>query len=234
MTNDHRNDEDRDGRTPAWGEAPQQRPADESRHGEHAAPTSTPQYGEHAPQQQYGEQAPRWGETDQDRSQVGHQHDQHGSQQQYAPAAAGAPTWQPHDAVKRKKKTIGVVAFILGLASLVLGVVGGWIVGKAIGNSGFADSVVQSGGTTTFDQQDAARQITNDPAVMGQVAGGAVVIGIAAILGLWALVQGIIAAVVARGRVWGILAIVLAAVATIATFVAYSVAAVAAVSGSGS
>ncbi len=66
----------------------------------------------------------------------------------------------------------------------------------------------------------------------GQFAVGGIVIGIAAILGLWALVQGIIAIVTKRGRGWGVFAVILAIVATIATFGTYiGVAAAAAVGG---
>jgi predicted permease len=72
----------------------------------------------------------------------------------------------------------------------------------------------------------------NDPTVTGQFAVGGIVIGIAAILGLWALVQGIIAIVTKRGRGWGVFAVILAVVATIATFATYiGVAAAAAVGG---
>lgn len=232
MTNDDRSNQDRtgDGQVPSWGDAPQQ-PAsaatpDEPRYGERAPQADAPRYGERASdgatpqygQQQYGQQqdgqqgAPSWG-------------DQHQGQQPYAassaPASAGAPSWQGYEEPKRKKKTIGVVAFILGLLALVLGVIGGYIMGSALADSDALGSIVQNGGTTSFNQEDATRDLMNDPAVVSQLAGGAVVAGIAAILGLWAVVQGIIAVVTKRGRGWGVFAIVLAAVATIATFGTY-------------
>ncbi|EYT66138.1 hypothetical protein H489_0104985 [Curtobacterium flaccumfaciens UCD-AKU] len=253
MTNDDRNDQDRtgDGQAPSWGEAPQQRPdADAPRYGERVdpTPTSTPQYGEQYGQgqqqygqpngeqqgqygqQQYGQQqydqpssTPSW--NDQQRHEQGH------DQQPYAaaPSHSGAPAWQSYDEPKPKKKTLGVVAFVLGLAALVIGVIGGYVMGSALANSDAINNLVPSSGATP-DQQELQRQLMNDPAVISQIGVGAVIAGVAAILGLWALVQGIIAAVTKRGRGWGIFAIVLAVVATIATLVTYvGVAAAAAV-----
>ncbi|MBO9046265.1 DUF4064 domain-containing protein [Curtobacterium flaccumfaciens pv. flaccumfaciens] len=251
MTNDDRNDQDRtgDGQAPRWGDAPQQQPdAEAPRYGERVdpAPTSTPQYGEQygQGQQQYGQQSgqgqqygqpngeqqygqpsstPSW--NDQQR------HDQHHDQQPYAaaPAHAGAPAWQSHDEPKpKKKKTVGIIAFVLGLLALVLGVVGGYIMGSAISNSGVLDQITQNGSTNLTPEQMQS-EVMSDPDVRSQLVGGIAVIGIAAFLGLWALVQGIIAAVAKRGRVWGILAIILAVVATIATFVTYAGVAAAAV-----
>lgn len=248
MTNDDRNDQDRtgDGQAPRWGDAPQQQPdADAPRYGERVdpAPTSTPQYGEQygqGQQQQYGQpngeqqygqpsSTPSW--NDQQRHDQGQHHDQ----QPYAaaPAHPGAPAWQSHDEPKPKKKTVGIIAFVLGLLALVLGVVGGYIMGSAISNSGVLDQITQNGSTNLTPEQMQS-EVMSDPDVRSQLVGGIAVIGIAAFLGLWALVQGIIAAVAKRGRVWGILAIVLAVVATIATFVTYAGVAAAAVAGANS
>jgi hypothetical protein len=240
MTNDDRSNEDRTGagQAPRWGEA--QEPAaaapaaDEPRYGERT-PAEAPRYGERAPE---GD-TPQYGQQQYGQQPYGQQHDQQQyGQQPYAassaPASAGAPAWQAHEEPKRKKKTIGVVAFILGLLALVLGVIGGYIMGSALANSDAIGSIVQNGGTTSFNQEDATRDLMNDPAVVSQLAGGAVVAGIAAILGLWALVQGIIAVVAKRGRGWGVFAIVLAVVATIATFGTYIGVAAAAAAGAGS
>ena len=247
MTNDDRSNEDRtgDGQAPSWGDAPQQPApaADEPRYGERVDPTpdSAPQYGEQAPR--YGEHAPQTGEQQYGQNQYGEQNQygqnqygqqqgtpswgdqqQHQAHQPYAaasaPASAGAPAWQGYEEPKRKKKTVGVVAFVVGLLSLVLGVIGGYIIGSALANSGALNDLVQ-GGSTTITPEQAQGQILNDPAVQSQFYGGAAVVGIAAILGLWALVQGIIAAVLKRGRGWGVFAIILAVVATLATFGTY-------------
>lgn len=239
MTNDDRNDQDRtgDGQAPRWGDAPQQQPdADAPRYGERVdpTPTSTPQYGEQygqGQQQQYGQPSstPSW--NDQQRHDQGQHHDQ----QPYAaaPAHSGAPAWQSHDEPKpKKKKTVGIIAFVLGLLALVLGVIGGYIMGSAISNSGALSDLLQNGSTTITPEMQ--NEIMSDPAVRSQFMGGIAVAGVAAVLGLWALVQGIIAAVTKRGRVWGIFAIILAVVATIATIVTYIGVAAASAMGSAS
>jgi len=239
MTNDDRSNEDRtgDGQVPSWGDAPQQPAAG-------AAPASdAPRYGERVDPAQ-GE-APRYGSTEyaEQQGQYGRPDDaqpQYGQQQQYgqqpyaavaAPASAGAPSWQGYEEPKRKKKTVGVVAFVLGLASLVIGVIGGYVMGSALANSSALSDLVPTDGSTP-DQGQLQQQLMNDPNVVSQIGVGGVIAGIAAILGLWALVQGIIAVATKRGRGWGVFAIILAVVATIATFGTYiGVAAAAAVSG---
>jgi hypothetical protein len=255
MTNDDRNDQDRtgDGQAPRWGDAPQQQQpdADAPRYGERVdpAPTSTPQYGEQygQGQQQYGQQSGQ-GEQQYGQQQYGqpsstpswndqqrHDQGQHHDQQPYAaaPAHSGAPAWQSHDEPKpKKKKTVGIIAFVLGLLSLVLGVIGGYIMGSAISNSGALNDLLQNGSTTLTPEMQ--NDIMNDPAVRSQFVGGIAVAGVAAVLGLWALVQGIIAAVTKRGRAWGIFAIILAVVATIATIVTYIGVAAASAMGSAS
>lgn len=224
MTNDDRSNEDRtgDGRVPEWGEAPQQQvpAADEPRYGERVdpAPTSTPQYGEHAAPSWGEHGAPSWGEQ---------RPTQHPYAAAAAPAGVGAPTWQGYQEPPARKKTLGVIAFVLGVLSLVVGVVGGYLIGSALAGSGALDGLVQGGSTATPDQQELQRQLMEDPAAMSKVGTGALVVGIAAILGLWAIVQGIIAIATKRGRGWGVFAIVLAVVATIATFVTYTGVAVA-------
>ncbi|MFJ4219880.1 hypothetical protein [Curtobacterium luteum] len=231
MTNDDRSNEDR----PTDGQP---------RYGERAAPASTPQYGEQYGDRdgvpRYGEQAPQYGDGQPQYGQQQYGQPQYGQgehdrrddhagapvwndgrhQQQYgAGPDHGAPAWQSPEPV-RKKKTVGVVAFVLGLASLVIGVVGGYIIGAALASSDVIKDVVPTDGATP-DQQQLQQQLLSDPNVASQFVVGAVIIGIAAILGLWALVQGIIAVVTKRGRGWGVFAIILAVVATIATFATY-------------
>ncbi|MFS0728591.1 DUF308 domain-containing protein [Curtobacterium sp. 1P10AnD] len=253
MTND-RSNEDRpaDGQAPSWGSAPDAAAADAPRYGEQgdaprygerAEPASAPQYGEQGDAPRYGEQtaAPQYGQSQygqgqhDDRSGVPAWNHDH-QQQPYAAAAAtnhGGPSWQQYDEPKPKKKTVGVVAFVLGLASVVIGVVGGWLMGSALANSSAIRDLVPTDGSTP-DQSQLQQQLMNDPNVISQLGTGAIVAGIAAILGIWALVQGIVAIVTKRGRGWGVFAIILAVVATIATFATYvGVAAAAAVGNAG-
>ncbi|WIE71966.1 hypothetical protein [Curtobacterium sp. MCJR17_020] len=224
MTNDDRSNQDRtgDGQAPRWGEAPQQQPAaDAPRYGERSEPT--PQYGQSAPQ--YGQSAPQYGEQ---QDQYGQQQDQYG-QQQYgqqpyaaAPASSGSPAWQSYEEPKAKKKTLGVIAFVVGLAALVVGVIGGYLFGQAFGGSdAFRDSMENSGATPSDSQ--ITELMTSSSAVTGSL-----MFYLGTALGLWAIVQGIIAAVTKRGRAWGVFAIVLAVVAVIAFAIAIGIAAVAA------
>jgi hypothetical protein len=226
MTNDDRSNQDRtgDGQAPSWGGAPQQQPAaDAPRYGERS--DSTPQYGQPAPrygeqQDQYGQQpsgTPNWGGEQQ------HGQQQYG-QQPYAaaPASSGSPAWQSYEEPKAKKKTLGVVAFVVGLAALVVGVIGGYLFGQAFGGSeAFRDSMENSGATPSDSQ--ITELMTSSNAVTGSL-----MFYLGTALGLWAIVQGIIAAVTKRGRAWGVIAIIVAVVAVIAFGIAIGFAAVAA------
>lgn len=226
MTNDDRSNQDRtgDGQAPSWGGAPQQQPAaDAPRYGERS--DSTPQYGQPAPR--YGEQQDHYGQQPSGTPNWGGEQ-QHG-QQQYgqqpyaaAPASSGSPAWQSYEEPKAKKKTLGVVAFVVGLAALVVGVIGGFLFGQAFGGSeAFRDSMENSGATPSDSQ--ITELMTSSNAVTGSL-----MFYLGTALGLWAIVQGIIAAVTKRGRAWGVVAIILAVVAVIAFGIAIGFAAVAA------
>lgn len=225
MTNDDRDHDDRTagGQTPSWGQPQGETP----RYGERITPASAPQYGEQAPQQQYGEQ-PRYGE------QAPQQHDgqpQYGQQQygqQHQPAQqpyaqqpyAGAPAWQAHDDARPKKKTVGRIALVVAFIALVLGVIGGYVLGNALGSSGVMGGLLD-GSTTGADQQQLQDEIANNPAVESQLATGGILMGVGTLFGLWAIVQGIVAIATKRGRGWGVFALVLAVVAAIVAFVVY-------------
>ncbi|MFK4481493.1 hypothetical protein [Curtobacterium sp. AB7] len=217
MTNDDRSNQDRtgDGQAPSWGGAPQQQPAaDTPRYGERSDPT--PQYGQSAPQ--YGEQQDQYG---QQQNQYGQQ--RYG-QQPYAaaPASSGSPAWQSYEEPKAKKKTVGVIAFVVGLAALVVGAIGGYLFGQSFGASDAFRESMQNSGATPSDAQITELMTSSN------VITGSLMFYLGTALGLWAIVQGIIAAVTKRGRGWGVFAIVLAVVALIVFVVAVGVAAVAA------
>ncbi|WP_144711509.1 DUF2127 domain-containing protein [Curtobacterium pusillum] len=188
---------------------------DEPRFGERA-----PQYGEHAPQ--YGEHAPQqgaptWG-------------DQHQAQQPYAaaPASAGAPSWQGYREPKAKKKTVGVIAFVVGLAALVVAVIAGVLIGAAFGDSQALREATQSNGSATPSDAAIQELMTSPGAISASL-----LFYLGTALGLWAVVQGIVAAVTKRGRAWGVWAIVLAVVAIIAFFITTFVALAGAMANSG-
>jgi hypothetical protein len=218
MTNDDRKDE-------------------QPRYGERVSPEQggAPRY-EDQPTQQYQQQsAPQWGQHDQQQygqqqysqQQYSQQPQQYGNQQQ-----AGAPAWNAHEEPTKKKKTVGVIAFGLGIVALVLGAVGGWLFGSGIASSGSFQELMRNGGSGTLDQQQMSQELLDDPAVMRAVGSSLLVLGIGTVVGLWALVQGIVAAATGRGRLWGILAIVLAVLAVVVLGIAYGASIAASVAGS--
>lgn len=201
---------------------------------------SAPAYGESAdrsadatPTQAHDRQAESQWPDQQPAAQYGQQwNGQHDAQQQHHGAAAAAPVygqpngggWQSHDAAPvRKKKTVGVVAFIIALVALALGVVAGLIIGAGVGgNAAFRDAALNSGGSV--DQQQLQREVMKDPNFIRSIGGASFMILGGTVLGLWALIQGIVAAVTARGRAFGVLAIILAVVGPIALGIVASVA----------
>lgn len=239
MTNDDRSNQDRtgDGQVPSWGDAPQQ-PAsagspDEPRYGERAQQADAPEYGERAEAPRYGEQtdAPRYGEHT-GQQQYGQQGtpswgDQHQAQQPYAassaPASAGAPAWQAHEEPKRKKKTVGVVAFVVALLALALAVVAGIVFGTAFGgSSAIRDSILNGTAATESGQRDLQEQVMNDPTILTSSAGGGIAAIIGTVLGLWAIVQGVIAIIAKRGRAFGVIALIVAVIAPIALYIVFA------------
>lgn len=189
----------------------QDRPGDEPRYGERADHTDAPRYGE---QQQYGQQQPpQYGQQDHGRPEHGGAPAWEQHQQPYAAAAAGGPAWQSYDEPKPKKKTVGVVAFVVGLAALVVGIVAGVLFGSAFGGSSALREATQGSSTTLSDS--AMQELLRSPGAVT----ASLLFYLGTALGLWAIVQGIIAAATKRGRAWGVWAIVLAVVAVIVFFV---------------
>ncbi|MGO1257175.1 MAG: hypothetical protein ACTHY8_05695 [Microbacterium gubbeenense] len=106
----------------------------------------------------------------------------------------------------RPRRALGIVAFIASVSALLLGAIGIWAAGFALGRlvriSDYPD-LVQETSTQLWD--------TLGRAVI------AVVILVAAwlvhaLIAVWSLVQGIVATAVNRGRAWGIAAIVTASI----------------------
>jgi len=228
MTNDDRSNDDR------------------PRYGERITPDSTPQYGE---QQQYGQQqgqqygeqqggqygqqqqggqygqqqgqqsdAPSWG---------GQQHQPQHHEQQYgsAPASSGGPAWQQHHEPVAKKKTVGRVAAVLAVSALVIGVITGVLFGTAIAQSDAFRQILENGGRTPADPSQFAG-LEDDP----NIAAAGLMFLFGTLVGLWAIVQGIVAIATKRGRGAGVFAVIVAVVAVIAVFVTYGAIAAVAVS----
>jgi len=204
MSNDDSNE-------PRWGEritpspssAPEAHDAAQHQYGQ---PNQPPQYGQ-APQQQYGQpnQPPQWGQP------------QYGG----APGYGQQTPWDTQRGGKPAKgpRTLGAIALAAAVVALVLAVIGGILFGNAIAQlPGLADAA-QNGGAV--DQSQLQRALEDDSDLLGTlgVAGLLALIGTG--FGIWAIVQGIIAAVRNRGRALGIVAIVLAVVAPIVFGVIY-------------
>ncbi|MDP4334133.1 hypothetical protein Q7F20_12210 [Curtobacterium sp. A7_M15] len=231
MTNDDRSNEDRtgDGQEPRYGERVDPAPASTPQYGEHAPQADAPRWGEQAQQYQAPQgETPQYGSTQYAEQQGQYGQPQHGQpqygQQPYAaaPASAGAPSWQGYEEPKAKKKTVGVVAFVVAVAALVVGIIGGALFGGVFGGSeAFRQSVENNGATPS--ESDIMALTTSSSAVTGSL-----LFYLGSALGLWAIVQGIVAAVTKRGRGWGVFAIILAVVAAIAFVVAILVSAVSA------
>jgi hypothetical protein len=175
------------------------------------------------PTQQYGQQ---WGGTNADHTTNQHPADHHGGYQQAAPVY-GQPNggaWQSYDEPKPvvKKKTVGVVAFVVALLALVAGIVAAFVFGNAFGASQALRDFAQNnanGSISPEQQEELRRQVMSDPATAAQFGVAGLLFLVGTVLGLWAIVQGIIAAVAKRGRAFGVLAIILAVVAAIASFI---------------
>lgn len=125
--------------------------------------------------------------------------------QQPAPGYAPPAPKQPRP---RGKPAVGIIAF----AAAVVGVIGGavlvgissWMLGDVTGQ--YAPPSGQMDPDNVAIPQEVLEGTMVPAFVMG--AAGWIVYGL---LGLWGLIQGIVAAVTNRGRAWGITAIVVAA-----------------------
>jgi hypothetical protein len=107
---------------------------------------------------------------------------------------------------------VGIVAFIASAAAFVLGGVGIWLSGFMIGRLVRLTEIPE----LTMGLQDEGWVLLEDQLwqVIDRAVGAFVVLLIAWILHMmlaaWGLIQGIVATAMSRGRVWGIIAIVLA------------------------
>ena len=213
MTNDDRNEEQ-----PRYGEREQPRYGERVSPEQGGAPRSEDQ-----PTQQYQQQsAPQWGQHDQQQHQQYGQPQQYGQQQYGHQQQAGAPAWQSYDEPAKKKKTVGVIAFLAAVVALVIGAVGGYLLGTALSNSQVLQDYAQNGGSgNPADTQELQRQLMQDPESMAGLGTGSVLMLVGSVFGLWAIVQGIVAIVAKRGRLWGVLAIILAVVAAVVAGAVY-------------
>ncbi|MCK6067724.1 MULTISPECIES: hypothetical protein [Microbacterium] len=131
----------------------------------------------------------------------------------YAPAA-GQPTGK-----EKGPARLGIIAFAASLAGAVIGSIIAFIAGMQFGG---LVAYTDSSGNFSGAVPPEAEQIAVTSVVLAVVA--FVVWGA---LALWGFIQGIIAAVKNRGRVWGIVAIVLAVIGVGAVSMFYGIGAAA-------
>ncbi|PZF62219.1 hypothetical protein DEI92_01585 [Curtobacterium sp. MCBD17_034] len=204
-----------------------------------------PRYGEQHDGQQYGQQhdGQQYGQQH-DGQQYGRQHDgqQYGQPQYGQPHQGdtqhGAPQWQPYAqhpygqpsggsaawasaGGARPSRRLGVIALIAGIVALALGIVGGIVFGQGLAHiPGLADQIRSGGGVV--DQSELQAKIRQDPSVLAGIATGGLLALVGTAFGIWALVQGIIAIAKDRGRVFGIIAVVVAVLGPIAFGAVYT------------
>lgn len=136
------------------------------------------------------------------------------------PPAFGAPAPQPGFAAPyvvppapgfaaqpppRASRTLGAIAFALSIVAVlvapIVAAVAGWRIGLGVGYEGliaFSD--------------DPTGSLSSLTPVRGDVLMAETAFWVGTVVGVWAIVQGIVATALGRGRVFGVIAIVLAAI----------------------
>jgi len=132
----------------------------------------------------------------------------------YTAPAAAAP-YRPRQPRPAGPPTLGAVAFILSLLAAVAAPIAasfaGWGIGAGIGAQQLTDLSEANASTSAM--------LAALTPVRGQVLVAEIAFWAGTILGIWAIVQGIVAITRHRGRGFGIAAIIVAAVGPLAYFV---------------
>lgn len=177
-----------------------------------------PVYGQQQPgytpqQPGYGQQQPGYGQQPQQPQQpaaqdnpyqITHYSQLYASQNpQQAPGYPATPAqgWTPGAPVS-KSPLLGMISFAVVLLSIVIGSVAMYQIMDVVVNA-----VIASGGTATIDQAQLQAQL------QAQYPLQTMMFGLASPLGLVGWVLGWVAAIGNRGRLWGVLAIVLGVLA---------------------
>ncbi|HEY3409466.1 MAG TPA: hypothetical protein VGK53_14945 [Propionicimonas sp.] len=187
-----------------YGQPPQQygQPYPPQAYGQQPQP-----YGQ--PAQPYGQPAPQYGQP----QQYGQRPPQ-GYGQQQPPQGYGAPAQYQQSAYPvpgekvAKSPILGMIAFGVVLVCLVMVCVAAQPIGQIV-----SDFLLATG-SSSIDQ------VMLNQVLMQQAPGQAMLLQVGSTVGFAAWVTGIIAAVMGRGRMWGVLAIV---VGTLAPFIMFGV-----------
>ncbi|PZF60056.1 hypothetical protein DEI81_13570 [Curtobacterium sp. MCBD17_013] len=229
-------DADRHGEAPRDGQPRyDEQPDGQPRYGERQDPApqdGQPRYGQQHDGQQYGQQpdGQQYGQPQYGQPQYGQPHQgdtQHGApqwqpyaQHPYGQPSGGSAAWASAGGA-RPSRRLGVIALIAGIVALALGIVGGIVFGQGLVHiPGLADQIRSGGGVV--DQSELQAKIRQDPSVLAGIATGGLLALVGTAFGIWALVQGIIAIAKDRGRVFGIIAVVVAVLGPIAFGAVYT------------
>lgn len=133
------------------------------------------------------------------------------------PYQVAYPPAQYYGGAPQKSKTLGMVAFVAGVVVLLASPIVSAVTGATLGHlvqpgSGFAAGF--AAGSNSRDPQTIIASLL----IWAQFLLGSG-------LGIWALIQGIVAVRARRGRSWGIAAIVFAGVAPILSLIVFFIAA---------
>jgi hypothetical protein len=184
-----------------------------------SAQAAQPRYGELAPPQ-YGERIPQYGElTAPPVPQPYPPATQQAYQQPY-PVAPGYSPFALYPPEAPKSPRLGQVAMYAAIGIFVLSAIASIVVGTAAGPLSARTSTSFNFSTGNLTPEQAASFAGVGALIMVQMLLGTAI-------GLWALVQGIVAAATKRGRSFGVVAIIVAAAAPIVSFIAYMVSIVA-------
>jgi hypothetical protein len=135
--------------------------------------------------------------------------------QGYAPPQGYGPyTPQRQPSAPRRAPGLGLVAFFLSLAAAIVAPVIGSIAAYNIGSG------IGAGISTSIERLNANLDPSVFTPVREWVLMGEVAFWVGTVLGIWALIQGIIAITKNRGRGWGVAAVVLTTLGPLLFFLA--------------
>lgn len=134
-------------------------------------------------------------------------------QPSYGSGYGGYESAAPQYTAEKKSSTLGVVALVLAVLAAI-----GYLVFAVLSGQATVDLANMSGGTVPEDPEQINQEATEK---LLAVTGFMVAQVIPSILGLAGLICGIVSAATARGRAFGIVAIILAVIAPIIAFVVY-------------
>lgn len=126
------------------------------------------------------------------------------------PATAASPTDEP-----RKSRKLGVVALVLALVVAAISMSVAILTGMTLGP-------LAEPGDTGFSLP--LNPYADDPVAAQAALFLILTLVFGSLVGTWALIQGLVAAVKNRGRLWGVLAMFVAAGAPILSLIAFAVA----------